>query len=775
MRYARIAVGALILLGAFVDFAAGQNVSDEARRHFDRGMAVVELAKSPDDFKVAIAEFKQATVFAPDWADAYYNLGKVQEAAEMFQDAIVSFRRYLQIAPNAPDADAVRSLINRIELKAEQVLTIPAIVDVLVEFGKPPAWNYTATSRSGDRQCRRAWSELELLRESGESVKALSSMQYYTGPTGINRTYQTLTVTGPALTYITRINVCDSNANREFGDCTSIIENEVQVISRTLVKVNQRVIRRGEGAGTAAGDTYSCEFKKDVKAATATVDLFLIVSDREKVASALASGVDVNAKNRFGNTLLQQAVIDGYAEVVDLLIANGADLGVSDPNGAALLHLAARNGNVGISMILLAKGGDANAKDKYGMTPFDYAIQSRKKDVAKFLITKGSDVEAKDKYGNTPLLRASSTDEAALLIELGANVNVKDEFGYTPLHKAVSQDQRGMAELLITKGADINARASLGYTPLHRAAADKRIEMIELLLARGAKIDAKDDGDYTPLHRAVWNFPYDRNRAIVELLIAKGADINTVNKTGYTPLQTAIEYCGDLEDCSKKEMFDLLIEKGADIEAGSSGRSALQIALINNRKNMADVLIAKGASSAGMDINARDSEGKTALHKAADWNDLGAARELISKGADVNARDNSRSTPLHTAANAGSREVAELLITNGADINALDKDGASPLFWAMAAAATRPARAAKYMSVFTLLLEKGANVNAGYKDGATFLHDAVANGNKEAVEILLKKGVEMNSRNKNGKTPLQLAVESNKQEIAELLRKYGAQ
>ena len=776
MRYARSAVSILFLMAAIAAGTAAQNVSDEARRYFDRGMAAVELAKSPDDLKLAIAEFKQAIILAPDWADAHFNLGKVQEAAEMYREAVASLRKYLQLAPNASDADAVKSLINRIELKAEQVLTIPVIVDVMTEFAKPSLWKYTATLRSGDRQCRQAWSELVIERESSDSVKALSSMQYYAGPSGIDRRYQSLKVTGPKLSYVTRINVCDGAANRELGDCTSIMENEITVVSRTLVKVGQRVIRRGDGAGTAAGDVYECEFKKDTAAATASVDLFQIISDRDKVVAALASGLDVNAKNRFGNTLLQQAVTDGYADVAELLIANGADLNVRDQYGQTLLHLAAANGSVRIAAMLAEKGADINAADNFGLLPLDKAVSARKKDAARFLISKGADIEAKDKYGNSPLMRAISTDEAAFLIDLGANINVRDSFGSTPLHRAISQNQKGMAELLIAKGADINARAAQGGgTPLHRAVADNRIECLELLLASGAKIDAKDDDGYTPLHRAVAGFPYSKNRPIVELLISKGSDINAINNAGYTPLQTSIEYCGGIEECSKKEMFDLLIARGANIEAGSSGMSALQIALVNNRKNMADVLIAKGAGGAGSDVNLRDRDGKTALHKAADWNNVDAARELIGKGADVNARDNSGSTPLHIAANAGGLEVAEILIANGADINAIDKSGATPLFWAMAAAATRPARAAKYMAVFSLLIEKGVNINAGYKDGWTFLRDAVANGNKEAVEILLKKGVDVNYRNRNGKTPLQMATETNKTEIAELLKKYGAQ
>jgi tetratricopeptide (TPR) repeat protein len=76
-----------------------QTVSDEARRHFDRGTAAVELAKSPADYEVAIKEFQQAISLAPEWANAYYNLGKVQAQAEKFADAIAQGTRETSDAP----------------------------------------------------------------------------------------------------------------------------------------------------------------------------------------------------------------------------------------------------------------------------------------------------------------------------------------------------------------------------------------------------------------------------------------------------------------------------------------------------------------------------------------------------------------------------------------------------------------------------------------------------------------------------------------------------
>jgi tetratricopeptide (TPR) repeat protein len=109
-----------LLLMSFSTGIFGQAVSDEARRHFDRGMAAVEMAKSPDDYAPAIMEFKQAVSLAPNWPDAYYNLGKAQEKAGQYSDAITSLRQFLVVAPNANEAEAVKTLINKLEYKNEQ-------------------------------------------------------------------------------------------------------------------------------------------------------------------------------------------------------------------------------------------------------------------------------------------------------------------------------------------------------------------------------------------------------------------------------------------------------------------------------------------------------------------------------------------------------------------------------------------------------------------------------------------------------------------------------
>jgi len=110
----------VLLLMSFSTRALGQAVSDEAKRHFDRGTIAVEMANSPADYAPAIREFEQAVSLAPNWPNAYYSLGKAQEKAGKFGDAAISYKQYLRLAPNASDADTIKTLINKLEYKSEQ-------------------------------------------------------------------------------------------------------------------------------------------------------------------------------------------------------------------------------------------------------------------------------------------------------------------------------------------------------------------------------------------------------------------------------------------------------------------------------------------------------------------------------------------------------------------------------------------------------------------------------------------------------------------------------
>jgi len=67
----------------------------------------------------------------------------------------------------------------------------------------------------------------------------------------------------------------------------------------------------------------------------------------------------------------------------------------------------------------------------------------------------------------------------------------------------------------------------------------------------------------------------------------------------------------------------------------------------------------------GADVNAKNVEGGTPFHLAAEEGQQQIVELLISKKADINARDNKGKTPLDWAATWGLKEIADLLRKHG--------------------------------------------------------------------------------------------------------------
>jgi Tfp pilus assembly protein PilF len=99
---------------------AQTQISEQAWRNFDRGTAAVETATSRQDLEAAVREFEEAARLAPDWPDVSYNLGLIREQLDDLDGAIAAFRRYLQLAPQADDAAAIRTQINKLEYRRDK-------------------------------------------------------------------------------------------------------------------------------------------------------------------------------------------------------------------------------------------------------------------------------------------------------------------------------------------------------------------------------------------------------------------------------------------------------------------------------------------------------------------------------------------------------------------------------------------------------------------------------------------------------------------------------
>ena len=167
----------------------------------------------------------------------------------------------------------------------------------------------------------------------------------------------------------------------------------------------------------------------------------------------------------------------------------------------------------------------------------------------------------------------------------------------------------------------------------------------------------------------------------------------------------------------------------------------------------------------GVDVNAPQVDGMTALHWAARRDDLELAKALVRAGADVKAVNRYGVTPLSLASTNGNAAMVELLLEAGADPNTALPGGETALMTA--------ARTGKIGAVKALLF-RGAEVNAKESEHEqTAIMWAAAEGHTEVVETLLAAGADFRTPLESGFTPLLFAVREGRIGVVRALLKAG--
>ncbi|EAY07342.1 ankyrin repeat protein, putative [Trichomonas vaginalis G3] len=203
-------------------------------------------------------------------------------------------------------------------------------------------------------------------------------------------------------------------------------------------------------------------------------------------------GININDKDKHGQTALHITVSNNSKETAELLISHGANINEKDDDGRTALHITASNNSIETAELLISHGANINEKDDDGRTALHYAARKNSKETAEVLISHGANINEKDDDGQTALhITASnnSIETAELLILHGININEKDNDGKTALHITVSNNSKETAELLISHGANINEKDDDGQTALHIATKNNRTETAEVLISHGAKIN----------------------------------------------------------------------------------------------------------------------------------------------------------------------------------------------------------------------------------------------------------------------------------------------
>lgn len=342
------------------------------------------------------------------------------------------------------------------------------------------------------------------------------------------------------------------------------------------------------------------------------------------------SGLDINMRNKYGDTPLHVAVQRTKWDDSALQML--------------LLLLAAPNLDV-----------DSCNQDKN--TPFHYFCQ--KFDHPSMLgpfnrfIERGADVNAQNSFGETPMHKAIFNQSLKLgMVDLlwarGAQLEIKSQSGETPLHYAVRLGREDMVKFLIQKGADLNGQSSAGKTPFD-VAQEEGIESIATRIQDSKEIMG-------------WLAENELSRYLEEFL---AHDVFVYLLPDLTD-ELLTKFLGDSDSSERATILSaarLVTGKGSTPEDAKRREKLLKQLAMKKQESILRKSLTETA-------RARILSRATAQNTQRNLNDLVSGKKTIS-GGDVNGSGSShpKAGALRVSTTSTSLTVSPTLVTKPSTIN----------------------------------------------------------------------------------------------------------
>ncbi|MDA3613629.1 ankyrin repeat domain-containing protein [Polluticaenibacter yanchengensis] len=395
--------------------------------------------------------------------------------------------------------------------------------------------------------------------------------------------------------------------------------------------------------------------KNDVKRKTHDARIYLhwaaYRGNVELVEYLLGLGSDINEEDSHGTTPVAFAAGSGGLNkgIVEAFVKKGLDLKKTYRDGANLLLLGVgADKDLSLTDYLVSKGLSINSVDAKGNTAFNYAARGGDIELLKALLKKGV------KYNNEALIaaaqgsrRTANTIEVYkyLVEDLKLKPNFVSASGETVLHSIVRKpNQSEIIKYFLDKGVDVNqATKEDGATAFLNAASGRDLAVLEQLAPKVKDINYVNKKGESALSLAVKGSTAE----VVTFLIGKGANVNVKDNDGNTLVAYLIEsYRPQMgggrggaqgaegarpqqDDFTVK--LNLLKEKGLDFATlQQEGNSIYHLAVTKN-----DTRLLQKLADFKIDLNIKNKEGNTALHKAAlIAKDDKVLKFLVNAGAD---------------------------------------------------------------------------------------------------------------------------------------------
>ena len=438
--------------------------------------------------------------------------------------------------------------------------------------------------------------------------------------------------------------------------------------------------------------------------------------------SSQLKGLDLNCKDKAGNTPLHIACRSGNAKLVRFLIQDKhCDQNVQNEKKQLPLHITCKRGSMELTKLFSCEVVNINTKDMEGNTPLHIACQSGNFELIQYLT------------------RQKLCDQNVVNSKLQLPLHIVCKYGNSKLAKLVSSQEN----------VDVNKRDKNGDTPLHIACSNKEsLSLVNRLVSdKRSKKNLVNNRGELPLHLALSSFPQLPTK-LVEAL-ARDVDIHSKCTSGNTPLHIAcnvanldaIKYIVNMKDCHPYSHSDYM------------HYGDLQIHCICKDDKDADLLC---TLVSGENINVTDGNGDTPLHIACKTNNLKAAMLVCDFGADEAIINRDGEVPLYIAC---SKSLEMVKIFGNIDAS----EAQLPLHHRYSTARYSPLHNAcrhGKVEIVQYLIEKVKCNTASKvpKVEDTLLHVACRYGSTRVAKFLIEKEYcNIEDKNANNELPLHLA------------------